>query len=84
MVEWVLHTMNVETLDYGIETWVGEAISNGKRRHQNTKCFNCGGMGHLRRDYKQGIPRKNVSSGNGKNMKTHPSGICRMCGKGQH
>lgn len=44
MDEWVLHTMNVETFDYGTEAWVGEAISNGKKRHQNTKCFNCGRM----------------------------------------
>ena len=29
--------MNVETLDYGTEAWIGEAISNGKRRHQNTR-----------------------------------------------
>ena len=53
MNEWVLHTMNVETLDYGTEVWVGEAISNGKKRHQNTKYntkyFNCDRMGYLRR-----------------------------------
>ena len=42
--EWISYTMNVETLDYGNEAWVGKAISNGKRRHQNIKHFNCGRM----------------------------------------
>ena len=40
--------MNVETFDNSTE--VGEAISNGVRRHQNAKCFNFGIIGHLRRD----------------------------------
>ena len=35
--------MNVDTFDYGTETWVEEAISNGKRRHQDTKSWP-GGM----------------------------------------
>ena len=35
--EWVLHTMNGDTFDYGNKTWVQEAISKGKRRHQITK-----------------------------------------------
>ena len=49
--EWILHTMNVETFDYSTEAWVGEVISNGMmRRHQNAKCFNCGRIGHVRRD----------------------------------
>ena len=73
--------MNVETLDYSTEICVEEAIFNGMRRHQNTKCFNCGKIGHLRMDCRQGIPRNNVSSGNGKNRRTQPSGICRKCGK---
>ena len=81
---WVLHKMNVETLDYGTEVWVGETIFNSKRKHQNTKCFNCGRMGHLRRDYKQWIPRNNSSSGNNRNRRTQPSVICRRCDKGQH
>ena len=73
--------MSTETLDYSTEAWVGEAISNGMRRHQNAKCFNCGRIGHLRRDCRQGIPRNNVFSGNGKNRRTQPSGICRRYGK---
>ena len=64
--------MNVETLDYGTEAWVGEAISNGKRRHQNTKCFNYGRMGHVRRDCRQQISRNNASFGNNRNRKTQP------------
>ena len=31
MDEWVLHTMNVEILDYGTEAWVGKAISTDKK-----------------------------------------------------
>ena len=82
MDDCILHTMNKETLDYSTEAWVGEAISNGMRRH--TKCFNCGIIGHLRSDCRQGIPRNNVSSGNGENRRTQPSGICKRCGKGQY
>ena len=44
MDEWILNTMNVETFDYNIEVYVGEAISKGMRRNQNAKCFNCGGI----------------------------------------
>ena len=58
--------MNIETFDYNTESWAGEAVSKGMRRHQNAKCFNCDRIEHLRRDYRQGIPRNNASSGNGK------------------
>ena len=60
--------MNVVTFDYSTEAWVGEAFSNDMK-HQNAKCFNCGRIGHLRTDYRQRIPRNNVSSGNGKNRR---------------
>ena len=83
MDEWILQKANIESFDYNIETWIGETIFTGMRRHQNAKCFNCGRMEHLRRNGRQGIPRNNISSGNGKN-RTQPSGICRRCGKGQH
>ena len=33
--EWILHTMNTETLDYNTVSWVGEAISKVMRKHQN-------------------------------------------------
>ena len=35
MDEWILHKMNVETVDYDTEAREGKAISNDKRRHQN-------------------------------------------------
>ena len=76
--------MNTESFKYKTEFWVGEAISKGMRRHQNANCFNCGWIGHLRKNYRQGIPRNNISSWNGKNRRIQPSGICRQCGKGQH
>ena len=63
--EWILHIRNVETFNHSTEAWVGEVISNGMRKNQNAKCFNCVRIGHLRRDCRQGIPRNNVSSGNG-------------------
>ena len=84
MDEWVLHTMNGETFNYSTEAWVGEAISNGLRRYQNTKCFNCGRMEHMRRDCRQWIPGNNISSGNGRNRRNQPSSVCRRCGKDQH
>ena len=58
--------MNIETFNYNIESWVGEAMSKGMRRHQNVKCFNCGRIEHLKRNCRQGIPRNNVFSGKGK------------------
>ena len=66
MDEWILQSKNVETFDYNTEAWVGEAIFKGMRRYRNTKMFFCGRIGHLRRDYRQEIPRNNVFSGNGK------------------
>ena len=81
MDEWIWHTTNVGSFDYNTEAWVGEAISKVMKRHQNTKCFNCGRIGHLRRDCRQGIPRNNVSSGNDKNRRSYPE-LCRICGKG--
>ena len=46
--------------------------------------FNCGRMEHLRRYCIQAILRNNLSSGNGKNKRTQPIGICRRCGKSQY
>ena len=69
--EWILHTMNIETFDYNTESWVGKTISKGTRRHQNAKCLNCGTVRHLRKDYRQEIPRNNVSSRNGKKYKNN-------------
>ena len=74
MDEWILHTMNVEIFDYNTEAWVKEEISKGIRRHQNDKCFNCGRIGHMRRDCRQGIPRNNDYSGNSKNRRSQVSG----------
>ena len=54
---------DIETFDYNTEAWKEEAISKGMRRHQNAKIFNCGRIGHLRRDCREGISRNNVSSG---------------------
>ena len=79
-----MHTMNIETFDYNTESWVGKAISKGMRKYQNAKKFNCGRIGHLRQNCRQGIPRNNISFGDGKNRRTQPSCICRRCGKGQH
>ena len=84
MDEWILHTMKVETFDYNTKTLVGETISKGMRRHQNAKCFNCGRIGYLRRDCRQGIPRNNAFSWNDKNRSSQSLGLCRRCGKGQH
>ena len=84
MDEWIQHTMNFQTFNYDDESWVGNAISKAMRGHQPAKCFNCGKFGHLKRDFRQGISRNNTSSGNGRNRKPRPSGICRRSGKGQH
>ena len=69
MNEWIQHMMTVGTFGYNDESWVEEAISKAMRRHQTAKCFNCGKLGHLKRDYRQGIPTHNISSGNGKNRR---------------
>ena len=47
MDEWILHTMNIETFDYNTESWVGEAIFKGIRRHPIAYYFNCGRLGYL-------------------------------------
>ena len=73
MDEWILHTMKVETFDYNTKTLVGETLSKGMRRHQNAKSFNCGRIGYLRRDCRQGIPQNKVSSGNGKIRRSYHS-----------
>ena len=65
--KWILHTINVETFDSSMKAWVGEAISNGIRGHQNDKCFICDRIGHLKMDCRQGIPSNNVSFVNVKN-----------------
>lgn len=84
MDEWIQHTMNVEAFSYNDEPWVGEAISTAMRRRQTARCFNCGKLGHLKRDCRHRISRNNISSGNDKNRRPRPSGICRRCGKGRH
>ena len=76
--------VNVESFDYSTEVWVKEAISKGIKRHKHAKCFNCGKIGHLIRDCRQGIPRNNVFSGIDKNKRFQSSGLCRKCGKGHH
>ena len=80
--EWILHTMSTETFACNTEALVGEAISKGMRRHQNAKCLNCGIIGYLRRNSRQGFPRNNISSGNDKNRGSQPAGLCRKCDKG--
>ena len=81
MEEWIQHTMNIETFSYNDESWVGEAISKVMRRHQITRCFNCGKLEHLKRDCRQRNSRNNISSGKDKNRRPQPSGICRRCSK---
>ena len=56
VVELILHTVNVELFDYNTEAWVGEALSKGMKIHKNVRCFNCGGIGHLRSNCRQAIP----------------------------
>lgn len=82
--EFILHTTNIESNDYGTEAWVGEAISEHMKRHKNTKCFSYGRIGHLKRNCRQGIPRNNASSRNNSSRMPQPSGLCRGFGKGQH
>ena len=65
--------MNIKTFDCNIEAWVGEATSKGMRRYQKDKCFIGGRIGHLRRDCRKGIPRNNVSFGNGKAIRSQSS-----------
>ena len=83
MDKWILHKVNVESFDYNTEAWVGEAIFKGMKRHQNTKSFNCGRIGHLRRDCRKDVPRNNFFfSGNDKNRRSQTSGLCRKSDKG--
>lgn len=77
-------SVNVLSFDYNTETWVVEVISKDMKWHQNTKCFNCRRLCHLRRDCRQHIPKNNVSSGNDKDGRSQPSELYRRCSKGQY
>ena len=33
MDEWILHTMSIQKFNYNTESWVGEAIFKGMKRH---------------------------------------------------
>ena len=39
-------TQPIQSFGHSTEAWVVETISKGMKRHQNTKCFNCGRIGH--------------------------------------
>ena len=84
MDEWAQHMMNFQTFSYNDESWVLEVIDKAMRGHQTDKCYNCSKLGHLKGDCRQGISRNNTSSGNGRNRRPRPSGICRWFSKGQH
>ena len=53
--KWIQNTMNVETFGYNDDSWVGELISKAMRRPQTSRCFNCGKLGHLKRNCRQRI-----------------------------
>ena len=52
-----------------------------EKRHQSAKYFNSGRIGHHISDCRQGFPRNSISSGNDKNRRFQPSGLCRRCEK---
>ncbi|MGU7598322.1 hypothetical protein, partial [Enterococcus faecalis] len=63
---------------YEPEHWLGRAFPRRPRRHQEPRCFNCGKIGHTKRNCRQ-TNSNNVSYG-----RPLPSGLCRRCGKGRH
>ena len=77
----VSYTKNIESIDNNTTTWIEEVISIGTKRHQNTKCFNCGRIGHLRRYCREDIPRNNVPFGNHPKRRSQTSRLSLRCSK---
>lgn len=80
--EWIKAPADIGSTEYNVNI-VGQAIAKGLKS-QNTRCFNCGKLGHLRKDCYHCITEKDMSLENNQNRKPQHPGICRKCGKGKH
>lgn len=69
--EWILYTADNES-DTSNDTWIREVISKNLRKIKRLDVLICGKTDHLKRDYRQGVPRNS-------NRKSQP-GTCRRCG----
>nr|XP_021486637.1 E3 ubiquitin-protein ligase RNF135 isoform X1 [Meriones unguiculatus] len=78
--EYVRATAHIGPAEYDAIV-IGEAIAKALR-YQNTKCFNCGQLGHIRKDCL--VTLSNTSLENNQNRMPQPPGVCRRCGKGKH
>ena len=57
LVEWIWDTINIEFHEDD-DAWIGEVISRGLRKNWNVQCYTCDKQSHLKRDCRQGVPRK--------------------------
>lgn len=79
--EWIIDMGDNGSHVYDATTLIRKVISKSFKKNQNVWCFNCGKQGHLRRDYRQDIPRNNVFSRDNLKKKAQPSGACRRLAK---
>lgn len=80
--EWVKATADIGSTHYNNNV-VGYSIAKGLK-FQNTRCFNCGKLGQLRKDCYHSVTKKDTSLEDNSNRKPQPPGICKRCGKVKH
>ena len=74
--EWIRDTTNTGSHLYDAN-WIGEVTSKNLKKSEDGRRFNCDKQGHLKRDFRLGVPR-NFS------RTLQPPRICRRYDKCRH